>query len=218
MIIFYLDKFKLSHITFIKYIQLFIFIISPFILIFHNLNEFNLVCNIKDSTDDINIHTHGHITVDKEAGKAIGQGLSTIGTQVGLGATMVGISTAVSKTIAKSSIPPVQKAGLIIGAGAIGGLTHSRISALNRNEVLSRTVSDTTLTPVTNNDPILNINTGPSVNKFINNFQMSPLEESLYSAELMDSVFLIILFIIIIQLIFKLYLRNSVNLPKARKD
>ena len=83
--------------------------------------------------NNIDLHAHSHVSVDMEAGKAIGQGLSTIGSQIGLGATLIGIGWAVGKTIAKSSVPHLQKAGSILGASLMGGIGHSRLSALNRN-------------------------------------------------------------------------------------
>jgi len=33
-------------------------------------------------------------------------------------------------------MPPVQKAGVIIAAGPIGGLFYSKISAINRNSIM----------------------------------------------------------------------------------
>jgi hypothetical protein len=59
--------------------------------------------------DNKDVNLHGHVSIEKDAGKAIGQGLQTIGSQIGLGATMVGIATAVSKAVVKSGMPPLQK-------------------------------------------------------------------------------------------------------------
>ena len=86
--------------------QIFTFISIPLtilILSYYNVSLLDVIIYINDNKD---LNLHGHVTVDKEAGKAIGQGLNTIGSQIGLGATMVGVSAAVGKAIAKSGMPP----------------------------------------------------------------------------------------------------------------
>ena len=86
--------------------QIFTFISIPLtilILSYYNVSLLDVIIYINDNKD---LNLHGHVTVDKEAGKAIGQGLNTIGSQIGLGSTMVGGSAAVGKAIAKSGMPP----------------------------------------------------------------------------------------------------------------
>ena len=105
---------------------------------------------------DVNLHRH--VSVNAEAGKAIGQGLQTIGSQLGLGATIAGVATAVGKTIAKSSIPPVQKAGVVVGAGLLGGLIHSSISQYNISRNYNENIENNLNTA---------INKDSNINKFI---------------------------------------------------
>lgn len=83
----------------------------------------DIISYAKDSND---INLHGHVSLYKEAGKAIGQGMHTIGSNIGLGASMAGVARAVGKTIAKSYVPPIQKAGIVVGASMIVGLFHSK--------------------------------------------------------------------------------------------
>lgn len=45
----------------------------------------------------------------KEAATEISKGISNVGSTLGSGASIAGMAGAVGKTIAKSSIPPVQK-------------------------------------------------------------------------------------------------------------
>ena len=61
--------------------------------------------------------------------------MNTIASQIRLGASIVGIWGAVGKTIAKTSIPPLQKATVIEGSGLIAGLGHSMITTLNKNSI-----------------------------------------------------------------------------------
>jgi len=106
--LFYLNGFELSNTKLFNYIQIFTFISTSFIIILlaHNHISIDIINCLKDN--DNNIHLHGHVSVDKETGKTIGQGmnqgLSTIGSQIGLSGTMIGIGGAVSKAIAKSGI------------------------------------------------------------------------------------------------------------------
>ena len=100
-------------------IYIFSYLIFAFSL---NLNEIILNVKPKDLKDNINLH--GHVSFDKGAGKAVGEGgLNTIATQLVLGATKAaaGVFYAVSKSIAKSSVPLVQKSGIMLGAGILAG-------------------------------------------------------------------------------------------------
>ena len=198
-IIFYLDNFKLSSIYYIKCFQILSSINFLFIIVIVTGNMFNytdvIVCvNDKDSVD-----LHGHINVTKEAGKAIGQGISTIGSQMGLGTAMTGIGLAVSKTIAKSSIPPLQKVGIVIGGAMVGGFGHSIISTVNRNAV--------------NMESNLRINSvNSNINKFMDDSSLSSLQTLLYDIEGLNITCLSLVIILSIQIFFKFYLKDSINL------
>lgn len=160
-----------------------------------NLSLSDIICLMADNKD---VNLHGHVSIDKDAGKAIGQGLQTIGSQIGLGATMVGIATAVSKAVVKSGMPPLQKAGIIAGTSVIGGLAHSRISTMNRNSIDSTS--------------ILNNETNSIVNKILDDSHVSSLQDLLFNLEMMNYVCLSLIYILIIQLVFKLHFKNTTNL------
>jgi len=202
--LFYLDDFKLSEIRFIKIIQVFSFVFIPFYIIYYLYNIFNpslidLISYMADNNKDVNLH--GHVKVDKEAGKAIGQGLQTIGSQLGLGATIAGVATAVGKTIAKSSIPPVQKAGVVVGAGLLGGLIHSTISQYNIRRNYNENITNNMDTAIINDS---------NINKFINdNMSSSPLEVILSNLELINYICIYMLIILIIQILFKFNFKDG---------
>jgi hypothetical protein len=111
---------------------------------------------------------------------------------------MVGIATAVSKAVVKSGMPPLQKAGIIVGISVIGGLAHSRISTMNRN--------------ITNSTSILNNETSSNVNKILDDSHVSPLQELLFNLEMMNYVCLSLIYILIIKLVFKLHFKDTINL------
>jgi len=225
----YLDNFRLSHISIIRYIQIFSCISAPFIILlsaYNNIMPIDFINYIKDNdSNTINLHGHGHVNLDKEAGKAIGQGLSTIGSQIGLGATIVGIGGAVGKAIAKSSLPPVQKAGVIIGGALISGFGHSVITAINRNTISANsanivaTATNVTTNTATTTSSVTNtgatISTGDInsyISKFMDDSNISPMQELLFDIYGLNATCLSLILILIIQIMFKLYLNNNIKL------
>jgi|ERR1700742_177155 len=78
----FLDNFKLSNIRLIKFIQIFSFVCVPIYFIYNMYNTLNISLSdiIFCMADNKDINLHGYVSVNKEAGKAIGQGLQTIGT------------------------------------------------------------------------------------------------------------------------------------------
>jgi hypothetical protein len=86
LVTFYLDDFKLSKTSLIKYLQIFCFIsilFSPLLYYYFIDNFFNIILYIDDNSK-YNINLHGYVNLDKEAAKYISQGLNTIGSQFGL--------------------------------------------------------------------------------------------------------------------------------------
>ena len=207
IIVFYLDNLKLSENSLMHFIQIFIFIsiLFIFLYIFYNIDHFtSFICYVKDD----NIGLQGSYNITKESAEnigkgmnSIGQGLNTIGSQLGLGATIVGVSTAVGKSIAKSSIPPIQKAGVIVGAGLLGGVSHFAINTIY-NFVTKNKFSSTT-----NHN---NINS--NINKLIDDSSSSTLRDLLFSLEAINYICLYLIIILIIQIIYKLYLKDSIKL------
>lgn len=213
LVLFYLEDWKLSENIVIKTIQIFTFISTFFIIIvfaYYITILGDIVNYIKDN--DTNVHFHGHVSVDKETGKAIAQGmnqgLSTIGSQIGLGATMVGVSTVVGKAVAKSGMPPLQKAGIIVASSVIGGIGHSAISSMNR-----RSVYEENITPTTS---LSNTNINSHINKLIDDSHISPLQELFFDGEIINYTCLTIVYILTIQLIFKLYFKDTINLKSFK--
>jgi hypothetical protein len=165
----------------------------------------NIVDYIKDDSD---INVHGHVTLDKEAAKHISNGLNTIGSQIGLGASIVGIGSAVGKVIAKSSMPPLQKAGIIIGSGLITGFGHSIISNINRNSVTEEYIKNNT-NIVDNHVNNVNSNISKLVDDTISS---SPLENLLFDIEGISYTCLSLVIILAIQILFKFYMKENTSL------
>jgi hypothetical protein len=178
-----------------KLVQIFSFAGMFFLLVLTMCNTYNLqdiICFAKDNTVDL----HGHVSMDKDAGKYIGQGLNTIGTNIRLGASMAGIASAVSKGIAKSSMPPLQKAGIIMAGTISGGFAHSIITTVNIKNISN----------VHNNYIYSNIN------KFIDDSSLSSLQTLLFDIEGLNITCLSLIILLIIQIIFKLHLKDNITL------
>lgn len=159
--------------------------------------SFYLLC----INDKHGVNLHGHVNVTKEAAQELSKGMSTIGSQLGLGATMVGVGTAVGKVLAKSGMPPLQKAGIVVGGAVLSGYAHTSISSINRNNI-----------KLENNESATNENIGSNISKFIDDSSYSPLETLLSNLEGINITCLSLISILIIQIIFKLYLKHNIKL------
>ncbi len=213
VVLFYLDDFKLCKNNFTKYIQIISFIGRPLYLIYSLYNIYSMIeiiNYIKDKDNNkINpdIDFNATVSIGKDAALELAKGMQTIGSQIGLGASIVGVGTAVGKGIAKSAMPPLQKAGIIVGSSLVSGLAHSLISNANRNKVLQDNIS-TKGTNTTNSN-----STNDLINKFIDNTTpSSPLENILFDIEALNYICLSLVIILTIQILFKFYLIDNIKL------
>ena len=211
LVFFYLDNAMFSEITYIKYIQMCCFVIMPiiiFLYIYNYLNQFVTLAptNMIFFIDEDKINLHNHITMDVETGKAIGQGLTKLGNNIGLAGTVGAFSYAISKGIAKSSLPPLQKAGIIAAGGLMGASVHARASYLNKQLPGVNTTSSTITTIVSDNN----------VNKFLPDSEISSFQGILWWTEIIDYACLSVIYILIIQLVFKLYFNNNITLNLSK--
>lgn len=204
--LFYLDGFKFSNIKVLKLIQIisFVYIFILFLYCMCDISKislYDIICNMADNKNDKDINLHGHVSVSTEAAKVLNQGLQTATSNIGLAGTIAGVSTAVGKAIAKSGIPPLQKAGIIMSTGLLSGIGHSLISNVNKsasngNNLITSSASSS----------------NSQVHNFLNNSNLSPLQQFLYDGEMMNYVCLSLIYFLIIQLIFKLYFKDSIKL------
>jgi hypothetical protein len=201
LVLLYFDDFKLSFNKYLKYLQIFSFICIPLYTIYY-LSTFpyiwNIICSVNDSN---NINLHGHVDMTKEAATEISTGISKVGSQLGLGASIAGIAGAVGKTIAKSSVPPVQKAAIIIGSGLMGGLIHSGVSHINRVSVLENMIINNNISDI-----------DKSINKLVDDTITNPLEGLLFSIQGINAICLTFTLILIIQLFIRFHVKENINI------
>jgi hypothetical protein len=161
----------------------------------------NIILYIKENND---VNLHGHVSLNKEAAELLSKSINTVGNNIVLGATIAGISTAVGKTIAKSSLPPVQKAAIVIGGGLMGGLIHSGISQINRANAIQETVK--------NSSKSTSKFVKDVISKLLDDSSDSPLEGLLSSIQGINSICITILVVLIIQLFIRLHVKDTINI------
>lgn len=146
------------------------------------------------------------VSIGKDAAVELSRGISSVGSQVGLGASIVGVSAAIGKSITKSSLPPVQKAIIIGGGALIGGLIHSGISHVNRANALEAISKNST--------SYSNSLTNTTVNKLLDDFSSnsSSLEGLLLSIQGINYICFTLVVILIIQLFIRLHVKESVSI------
>lgn len=117
--LFYLDDFKLSQNKYIRTLQ----ILTPIwllvvVVIFFYLNILTFYDGPLfldgDKTTNNTVNIGGSVEMKRDAAEVIGR-------NVGIAGTVAGVSGAVGNAIAKSSLPPLQKAGIVVGAAIVGG-------------------------------------------------------------------------------------------------
>lgn len=162
---------------------------------FMNISIFNIICYITENAK--NIYLEGQIFILTEAGKAIVRELNTIGTQLGLWGTILGVVTAVGKTIAKSFFPPVQKAGIVVASSLLGGLFYSSLTFYyySKLENWNKLNRDSNISDLLDEDNIY-----------------SPLEGLLINLVLTNFLCVYLLILLVIQLLFKFYFKEKIKL------
>lgn len=134
--IYALGRFQLSNSKIIKYIQTISFILLVFYIIYivyypeHLLYNVLLIINPQD-IDNTDITLKDNIIIDKNAGAEMAKGISSLGSNVGLAASIGAVAGGVTKDITKSSLPPFQKAGIIMAGSLAGAILHVGSSAIN---------------------------------------------------------------------------------------
>jgi hypothetical protein len=135
----------------------------------------------------------------EEATTEISTGISKLGS----GASIVGVAGAVGKTIAKSCLPPVQKAAIVTGSGLLGGLIHSGVSVVNRASRLE----NVTITVTNNNLTDTNL----YINRLVDDTITNPLEGLLFSIQGINAICFTFTLILVIQLFTKFHVKENIN-------
>ena len=202
--LFYLDDFKLSQNKYIRTLQ----ILTPiwlllviFIFFYLNILTFNhgpLFLD-GDKTTNNTVNIGGKVEMNRDAAEVIGR-------NIGIWGTVAGVSGAVGIAIAKSSLPPVQKAGLVVGSAIAGGGIHVGTSLINR---MVNTPSYTTTPPTTTPSTTTNLPEG--VNKLMadSGYGYSDLMLLILCIYALTCVCLYFILILFMNILFKFYFNEE---------
>jgi hypothetical protein len=171
--LYYLDDERLSKGTALKYIQILSFL-GMFLLcisfMYDNIISTNIILNVGDVNNEIgtkmsnSVNLQGNVHVnDKEAGK-------TVAYQVGLAGAMLGLG----KAIAKSPMPPLQKAGVMVGTYALGGLFSVGLNKFDNN--LSKKIHPSGTNNITSITPS-NAKVNSNISKFVDDSQSDSIQD-----------------------------------------
>lgn len=146
----------------------------------------------------------GKVVLDKDAGAEVARGLSNLGSNIGLGACVGALAGGVAKCVAKSSLPPFQKAGLVVVSGIAGAVLHTGASAINaQTHAASSKSSGSTGQTVLPKD----------VNQFIGSLDdLAPLEILLQCIYILNSLCIWLILILSMQIFFKVYIGDKPEL------
>ena len=172
-------------------IMLFIY----FVFVCDNVILSNIISYVGDNNQigtSVNVSGHVHMN-DAQAGKSLANHAGIVG-GMGVGAAYVG------RAVARSPIPPLAKAGIVIVGAAAGGVIEKATNKWDGNIGTSSSTSGTNST----------------ISKLVGDSQVSLLQETLFQLEIVYLGVMYIVFILVVQLIFKLYLNDSVNLNLSR--
>nr|YP_010044484.1 hypothetical protein J6816_mgp07 [Tolypocladium guangdongense]QPF24429.1 hypothetical protein [Tolypocladium guangdongense] len=209
--LFYLDDFLLSNNKLIKFLQ----ILTPiwlviFIVVLFNTDIFtvnnNIVLFIDDNNKNISnsLNIGGSIEVTRDAAEVLGR-------NIGVAGTIAGVSGAVAKAISKSSMPPIQKAGIVLGSAGLAGGIHIGTSVINKIVNASIPNYDEGKNPLITSNTISSDTKIEGVNKFIgegfNN--LSELKLLLLSMNTIIGISLSLIIILFSMILFKFYLKEE---------
>ena len=162
--------------------------------------------DIKDVIENKDITLKSKIVLDKEVGVEVAKGISNLGSNIGLSACVGGMAAGVAKAVAKSPLPPMQKAGLVIGAGIVGAVLHTGASAINAQTHVKHSIDKS---PASTNQNVLS----KDVNEFIGSINdHTPLEILLQCICILNSICIWLIVILIMQILFKVYINDKPEL------
>ena len=207
--LFYLDDFKLSQNKYIRTsqiitpISLLLVMVILFYLNFLTLNVGPLLSAghylAAENTTNNTVSIGGSVEMNRYAAELIGR-------NIGIAGTVAGVSGAVGKAIYKSSLPPLQKAGIVVGAAIAGGAIHVVTSVINRVvNTPSYTATPPSTTPPTTSGLGDGVNVADS-----GDGGSSDLMLLLLSIDTLISVSLGLIFIFFIMILFKFYLNKYI--------
>ena len=203
VILFYLDEYKLSKNTYIKFSQM----LSPILLLIIVIilyNEFMMELDntffMSDNDKTPNVSISAGLEVNNDAAVKIGKGINSVGNNIGLAGSIAAITSGVAKVVGTSALPPVRRAAIVMAGGTLGGIIHAGITALNDMKFNSHNIiSDKFL----RDNSKINSNTNKLIDDTLYSFQDSELKTLLLSIDIINYTNFILVILLFSMLAFK---------------
>lgn len=137
---FILDGFRLSDYKIVKILQL-ILLIFILILILSVFNSGVIYAagpspeeraKLKNLASNSSVTINNSITIDKTGAEFIAKSINSTASQIELGASIAGVSTAVASLVKGTALPPAAKVGFVATGGIIGGAVHAGITNVSK--------------------------------------------------------------------------------------
>ena len=208
--IFILDKFKFSDVKFIKYLQ---YSVLGILFLYIYINYLSQTVYSTNGDDPIVSTT---VTFSKEGLEHVGDGIRTVGSNIGLGATVGGTAGAVAAVIKSAPIPPVQKVAAVLVGAVVGGAIHVGVTAINtgkKNKISESSNIDlqSDLGVKTESSSKYVANSPLEANELLTS-NTNYVEDLLYSMLILNTCTLILFLLFLLSLINKFILMNNINL------
>nr|YP_010697868.1 hypothetical protein P1Q19_mgp04 [Fuscoporia viticola]WCF76829.1 hypothetical protein [Fuscoporia viticola] len=225
-----LQKYTLILSLLIAFLLLFTFITILFNVFFNPLLIINPTLSVEASYDSLvlfsetnntgasansnpsasgNVSITGNIILSKESATELAKGAASAASNVGLGASISGMSVAMVQVLKNSALPISVKAGGVIGAGAAGAAIH--VAATTANKVIGQSInnnsSSSSSTTETPDFPVDFM--APSVNE---EFIHSSFQDMLLSLITLNTVSLWMSLLVIISLVYKFIVPSDLKL------
>jgi hypothetical protein len=193
--------FALLTITYITYVCLYGYTFLESITLYVNGDDLK---NLERKTD---ITLQGKVVLDKDAGVEVARGIAGLGSNIGLAGCVGTLAAGTASVIAKSSLPPVQKVGLVLFSGVAGAVIQTGANAINAQRF---TAGSTDKISSTNN----NISLPKDINKFIDYpiGDSSPLETLLQCIFILDFIALWSVLFLSMQFMFRFIFKDKPEL------
>jgi hypothetical protein len=152
-----------------------------------------------DKTTNNTVSIGGSVEMNRDAAEVLGR-------NIGIAGTVAGVSGAVGKAIAKSSLPTLQKAGIVVSAGIAGGAIHIGTSIINR---VVNTPSSTTPTPTPTPTTTLPNGLNKLLGESVENGGFSDLMLLILSIDTLTCICITLITILFMIILFTFYLNDE---------
>jgi hypothetical protein len=206
-----LDNFKFSNVKFIRLVKYFVLGFLFLYLYFKFFSLPSVYAAEKTPPIDPVLSTKIDINITKDAVNHLGDGLITIGSNIGLGATVGATAGAVASVVKTAPISPVQKVGAVLLGATVGASIHVGATAINRGRKNNNESSTNNNNLLTSDipSPKYDINSPLESNEILTS---NYVEDLLYSLLSLNICTLLLFLLFLLSLINKLILVKGINL------